>query len=862
MPRPKSKYIFGSRELKISIHSIPYYIGIALVVLFAFLFWIVYLVDGILPTPLTINDELKNPHAFITERATWDLKNLTNIGPRVVGSYENEVVTVDYLQNRIIAIIQEKHPNQFLEQDLQLTSGAYYLTSQKRAVINTYDKVQNIAVKLSGRNGTYSILINSHFDSVPTSSGASDDGINVAAMLEILRIFSKEAEKPLHNIVFLFNGAEETPLQASHGFITQHKWAKECKVIVNLDACGSGGKIILFQTGPDAPWLIKFYNGVPHPFGQVAGEELFQTGLLPSDTDFRIFRDYGKLVGLDMAFIKNGYRYHTKHDRFSYIPFGSYQHVGDNALYLLKSLSNAPEVSQPLNMKGKAVYFDVFGWFFVHYTNFIGQIINVSTVMLSLVVFIYSLLSFKLAFSRPTLKFLPVATGAILGSWILSVLFVVVLAILLDLLGKTMTWFGQPWLIFGLYVVPVLGLSGILLFLTNHENISLSIRCQIQAHLVRLIFTVILAFGTAFNVRTAYALMIPILFSSIAFIVIHATSLHRSVKYWLIIYILFLILPSMNLMYQALTTFSLFIPMTGLIGSDKNPDMIIGSIAAVFSILIFSPLTALTNALRNARYFFAFVGLLFVISIILLFTPLGFPYSAKESNPTPQRQWILHTSRKFFNESGDLSKSDAGFFLLNLDRNSPNILKGYVKDLARAVPLSDDCERYAGCGMPLSHHRMIKIVPYSTWIPAEEPVLPEPLNMTYVTENVSSTEVKYNIKITGTDRLTIYIIPKEDVSMQNISFVAELNSSHITFQGRPMYFIYRQLGTGELKHSFTFNVRTQTNWIGPTVNLTVVGRYVHPSRMKKTAQYLELIQQMPQWTDVTAWLGTNYVYQI
>lgn len=57
--------------------------------------------------------------------------------------------------------------------------------------------------------------------------GASDDGINVAAMLEILHILSKSAERPLHNIVFLFNGAEETPLQASHGFVSEHKWAKE-----------------------------------------------------------------------------------------------------------------------------------------------------------------------------------------------------------------------------------------------------------------------------------------------------------------------------------------------------------------------------------------------------------------------------------------------------------------------------------------------------------------------------------------------------------------------------------------------------------------------------------------------------------
>lgn len=127
--------------------------------------------------------------------------------------------------------------------------------------------------------------------------GGSDDGINVVTMLEVLRKLSRSPERPKHNIIFLFNGAEETPLQASHGFITQHKWANKCKVIINLEACGAGGKIILFQSGPETPWILKYYNQVPHPYGQAAGEEIFQSGVIPSDTDFRIFRDYGNLVG-------------------------------------------------------------------------------------------------------------------------------------------------------------------------------------------------------------------------------------------------------------------------------------------------------------------------------------------------------------------------------------------------------------------------------------------------------------------------------------------------------------------------------------------------------------------------------------
>lgn len=223
---------------------------------------------------------------------------LTEFGPRVAGSYENEVLTVGYLKKVISNIIVHADKSQNIELDHQIVSGSYYLDQSPHGKIVPYGNLQNIVVRLHGTsNESTSLLVNSHFDSVPTSPGGSDDGISCAILLEILRIISKRTERFNNNIVILFNGAEETGLQAAHGFITQHKWAKDCRVVVNLEAAGHGGKIILFQTGPNAPWLLNYYNKVPHPYAQAAGEEIFQSGLIPSDTDFRIFRDYGGLVG-------------------------------------------------------------------------------------------------------------------------------------------------------------------------------------------------------------------------------------------------------------------------------------------------------------------------------------------------------------------------------------------------------------------------------------------------------------------------------------------------------------------------------------------------------------------------------------
>lgn len=225
----------------------------------------------------------------------------------MTGTKENEVLALKFLKKRISEIQEKANPIQNVTLDHQVVSGGYFLGFKPYGMLTLYRKVQNVVVRLEG-DSSNALLLNCHFDSVPGSPGAADDGANCAIMLEVLSILSSRGIRNRHSIIFLFNGAEETGLRASHGFITQQKWAGDVKAFINLEAAGSGGKECLFQSGPGNTWLLDHYNKVQRPFAQCAGEEIFQSGLIPSDTDFRIFRDFGNVSGLDFAHATKGYR--------------------------------------------------------------------------------------------------------------------------------------------------------------------------------------------------------------------------------------------------------------------------------------------------------------------------------------------------------------------------------------------------------------------------------------------------------------------------------------------------------------------------------------------------------------------------
>jgi hypothetical protein len=284
------------------------------------------------------------------------------IGLRVAGTPGAQTAAA-YVEAQLAAI-----PG--LEIERQDTAGVEPGLRHRRGTL-VY-RTRNIVARLRGENES-ALLVSTHYDTPSDSVGAADAAAPVGALLEVVRALARDP-RPRHSVIFLVNGAEEQGLLGAAGF-RNHPWFSAIRAFVNVEAAGSGGKAILFQAGPGNAWLLHAYRrAAPHPHGSAIGQDLFQRGAIPSDTDFRIYREAG-LRGLDIAFYRDGYAYHTALDRAERLESGSLQQMGDNLLALVRELAKG-ELPGDVSPE-RSVYYDVLGVAFVAYTETTARILAV-----------------------------------------------------------------------------------------------------------------------------------------------------------------------------------------------------------------------------------------------------------------------------------------------------------------------------------------------------------------------------------------------------------------------------------------------------------------------------------------------------
>ncbi|HWE22457.1 MAG TPA: M20/M25/M40 family metallo-hydrolase, partial [Myxococcales bacterium] len=214
-------------------------------------------------------------------------------------------------------------------------------------------RVTNVLARLDGTGRGKAVLLSVHYDSVPAGPGASDDGIGVAAALEVARAL-KAGPQPKNPVFFLFNEGEEDDLLGAEAFTSSHPWTQQIGAVVNLEARGTTGPSLMFETSDESGWIVDlFARSAPRP----ASNSIYYTiyKLLPNDTDLTVYKRRG-LSGLNFAFIGGESRYHTPRDDFAHASAASLQHHGDNALAMVHSLAQADLESPP---RSELVFFDV-----------------------------------------------------------------------------------------------------------------------------------------------------------------------------------------------------------------------------------------------------------------------------------------------------------------------------------------------------------------------------------------------------------------------------------------------------------------------------------------------------------------------
>lgn len=725
-----------------------------------------------LPEP---KDPNREETQFSENRAVGVLQELSDYGWKPAGSYNCEELTRNRILKELndIRKLNENVDNLRFDIDTQYVSGCFDIPVHDTEGMNIcYRNVSNVMARLGKgeKKDQISVLLNCHYDSWPTSNAGSDDLSSCALMLELIRLYSKNPQLLNHDVIFLFNGAEESSLLAAHGFITQHSWRHEIRAFINLEASGSGGRELLFQAGPANQWLLNSYlEAAIHPHCSVIGQEVFQSGVYPGDTDFRIFRDHGRVPGLDLAFVQNGYWWHTEFDTAERITRGSLQRAGENVYSTLNHLLKSPYLEKPAEYEDrKTVFFDFLGLFVVIYPLSLAHFINLTAIFT-----IFALVSHRF-YTKTFLSFLALRDYLLL---------IVTIAIVLKAMTfmsvftyGALRWYTRHWLALVAYGLPSvwagLSVQGLL-----SARLDPKVRADYGSalELIHLAFVsgILLVF-TYYDVASGFLfalLLIPVVKSLATHFKAWPNCPHLNTALTLLVS-----LPGCAMaIYTTEMLLSIFIPIMGR--SSYNPEPVVSFFVAFSAGCIVLSLGGLVAKSRNSRprseagfleFIYNLSGVLLVtLTILYVFSSFWpSPYRFDEKYPTAKRTQFFHVNQMFYDRNGQLSTNETRFYAISHDYRGAEDIP-FVKSDPEYTGLQCHYENNPWCEIPFLfptkgrlNDRNIRVRVVDERLKFKHPVKILGISKKHgVDASDGKGTIEYSFSVIGTGQVSAYIIP-------------------------------------------------------------------------------------------------------
>lgn len=188
-------------------------------------------------------------------------------------------------------------------------------------------RVQNIRFWV-GAPGPEAVMLASHYDSVPAGPGAADDGIGMAASLEIASLLK---DRPFGRpLLVLITDGEEVGLLGAWSFVENDPVAGLVSAVVNMEARGNSGPVAMFETSHPNHFDIQGLRAEPSvPATNSLLADIYAT--MPNGTDMTAFLTTG-MDGSNYAIASSPNFYHTPGDNLENLDRASVFHLGTSAL--------------------------------------------------------------------------------------------------------------------------------------------------------------------------------------------------------------------------------------------------------------------------------------------------------------------------------------------------------------------------------------------------------------------------------------------------------------------------------------------------------------------------------------------------
>ncbi|XP_049880986.1 endoplasmic reticulum metallopeptidase 1-like isoform X2 [Pectinophora gossypiella] len=813
--------------------------------------------------------DIDDSKTFSEEAALRYLDLTTGDGPRVAGTAYHLNKTRDLKELLDAIALQGRLP---VWTDWQTADGDYWL-NRNPPNVNVYRNVSNVIALLEGESGVHAngslgstLLVNCHYDSVPYAMGTSDDMIFCAVMIETLSRLSQRRQKLRHNVIFLFNGAEENSLQGSHAFL-QHPWSRSIIAVINLEASGMNGKPNIFQAS-DPRLLAAYERVVTRPSGQSIGQFLFLTGIIPSDTDFRIWRDFGNYRGIDIAFVKWGNLYHTRYDSPKYLMPGVVQNAGTMLLNLVTEVADMEELSEP-HEAVPSVYYDYLYLFFVTYSLPAAQAVDVIVALLGVVSVLYYVQLVGLKWSSVQELLVSVA-----GRLISMIAGIVVTAVLVAISVATTTqlrYLSQPWIVVPMYWMPYVITAVCVSQLfdawrTKKCDLNRRLRSlQAQAATRLLLSAVLLVLCCVPAVTTMrYMFTVPLLIMSVMSLVSLTLVRRINMTAWqhLLMEASFSLPSCMFLLSLCLKFTALMQPIMSRSHGD-TPDYTIAALNVGGAALVSCTASGI-ELLFSRKRLWAVAGPLAAVCVIIMFIPFS-PY--QDEGPSTQRHYWFHTEIITYNYAGEVTDRSSGVLVTKHDAYSTRTVLSELRsrgaELVARTDFDSDCQRHVLCNLPLFRPRFAPYLRESLLLETGPPApfTPE-ASVRLISKNCTGELCTFNFTMTGPPHNTLTLWPLPQVTLTSWSFAAPPLPS-LEHGGRPVYMLIHSTATWS-EHdqplNFTVNfIVPLSQQAAPVVQLTQHAHKIfHPEDY--TPEYRSLVDAAPAYFNIASFMSFRFNY--